>query len=177
MNPAWVIRTGRLMMRPVSYSDLADLRALKSDPLVFAVMLGGVRSTVAAADELAADIQFWGAHGVGMWAVRDARNEVFLGLVGLHARPDGRGMAIRFAMTTASQGRGYATEAAGAALRFAHDRGGIDRVVAVARASNIGSRQVLGGIGMVECDIWDRGGETMLMYESQHRTRQNLPAD
>ena len=162
-------------MRPVSYLDLPDLRALKSDPSVFAVMLGGVRGTVAVADELAADIQFWGKHGVGMWVVRDAGSEVFLGLVGLHARPDGRGMAIRFAMTTASQGRGHATEAAGAALRFAHDRAGLDRVVAVARASNIGSRQVLGGIGMVECDSWERDGEIMLMYES--RTRQDLPAD
>jgi RimJ/RimL family protein N-acetyltransferase len=175
MNPSWIIRTGRLLMRPVSHSDLADLRALKSDPLVFAVMLGGVRGTVAVADELAVDIQFWGAHSVGMWAVRDARSEAFLGLVGLHARPDGRGMAIRFAMTTASQGRGYATEAAGAALRFAHDRAGIGRVVAVARANNIGSRQVLGGIGMVECDIWERDGELMLMYESG--ARQDLPTD
>ena len=162
-------------MRPVAYSDLADLRALKSDPRVFAVMLGGVRGTAAVADELAADIQFWGAHGVGMWAVRDARCEAFLGLVGLHARPDGRGMAIRFAMTTASQGRGYATEAAGAALRFAHDRVGIGRVVAVARANNIGSRQVLGGIGMVECDTWERDGEVMLVYESG--ARQDLPTD
>jgi len=175
MNPSWIIHTGRLVMRPVSHADLSDLRALKSDPLVFAVMLGGVRGTAAVADELAADIQFWGAHGVGMWAVRDIRTELFLGLVGLHARPDGRGMAIRFAMTTASQGRGYATEAAGAALRYAHDRAGIDRVVAVARASNIASRQVLGGIGMVECDIWERDGELMLMYESQ--ARQVLPTD
>ena len=168
MNPSWVIRTGRLMMRPVAYGDLADLRALKADPQVFAVMLGGVRGSVQVAEELAEDIQVWGAHGVGMWAVRDLAG-VFVGLVGVHGRPDGRGMALRFAMTLAAQGRGYASEAAGAALRFAHDQAGLRRVVAVARFSNVASRQVLGGLGMTLCETWLRDGEATVMYESVRR--------
>ena len=156
-------------MRPVSWQDLPDLRALKADPQVFAVMLGGVRGTAQVADELAEDIQFWGQHGVGMWAVREATQETFFGLVGIHARPDGRGMALRFAMTQASQGRGYASEAAGAALRFAHDQGNLKRVVAVARASNLASRQVLGGIGMIEEESWLRDGELTLLYASESK--------
>jgi len=169
MNPSWVVRTGRLLMRPVSWEDLDDLRTLKSDPEVFAVMLGGVRTHAQVADELAEDVAFWGAHGVGMWAVRAIGSEVFLGYVGLHARPDGRGFALRFALTAASQGRGYASEAAAAALRFAHERAGLDRVVAVARASNFASRQVLGGIGMVECDAYMRDGYRVIVYESVRR--------
>jgi RimJ/RimL family protein N-acetyltransferase len=70
MNASWVVRTGRLILRPVSYADLADLVRLKTDPRVFAVMLGGVRSPAAVAEELAADITFWGSHGMGMWAMR-----------------------------------------------------------------------------------------------------------
>ncbi|MCX7381121.1 MAG: GNAT family N-acetyltransferase, partial [Alphaproteobacteria bacterium] len=152
MTPAWVLRTGRLVMRPVGYGDLADLVALKGDPLVYAVMLGGVRSTVECAEDLAEDIGFWGRHGVGMWAVREAASEAFVGYVGLHGRPDGRGEALRFAVVTAAQGRGYASEAAGAALRFAHERAGMRRVIAVARETNIGSRQILGAIGMRHCE-------------------------
>ena len=170
-NPAWILRTGRLLLRPVAWSDLPDLRALKADPLVFAIMLGGVRGPVQVDRELAEDIQFWGAHGVGMWAVRDLAHAGFVGLVGIHARPDGRGMALRFAMSRAVQGRGYASEAAGAALRFAHDRAGLEHVVAVARGSNIASRQVLGSIGMRECEIWERDGEMVLMYESRRPVR------
>ncbi len=166
MNPSWVVRTGRLIMRPVSWLDLEDLRALKSDPEVFAIMLGGVRTPAQVGDELAEDIAFWGAHGAGMWAVREIGSETFIGYVGLHERPDGRGAALRFALVPAAQGRGYASEAAAAALRFAHEHAGLRRVVAVARESNFGSRMVLGNIGMVECDAYDRDGYRVIVYES-----------
>jgi len=101
-----------------------------------------------------------------MWTVRSAETEQFLGLVGMHGRPDGRGVALRFALDAAAQGRGYASEAAGAALRYAHERAGLERVIAVARASNIGSRQVLGAIGMTQCESWLRDGEEVLVFES-----------
>jgi len=166
MNDARVLRTGRLVLRPVGYADLANLVRLKADPLVFAVMLGGVRTPEQTARELAEDISFWGAQGVGMWSVREDATGAFLGLVGLHGRPDGRGVALRFALHAVAQGRGYASEAAGAALRFAHDRTGLERVIAVARASNIGSRQVLGAIGMVQVESYERDGYQVLVYES-----------
>ena len=56
---AWSLVTGRLRMAPVGYWDLPDLVALKADPRAFAQMLGGVRSPVQAAEELAQDIQDW----------------------------------------------------------------------------------------------------------------------
>jgi RimJ/RimL family protein N-acetyltransferase len=169
MNPFWCLQTGRLAMRPVWGGDLADLRALKADPRAFAVMLGGVRSWQRTAEELADDIVFWGRHGVGMWTVRDRMTDAFRGIAGIMQRPDGRGLALRFALQPAWQGHGYASEAAAAALRFAHERAGIDRIVAVARETNLASRQVLGGIGMVVCDSFMRDGERMLEYESVRR--------
>ncbi len=153
-------------MRPVGHADLADLQRLKADPQVFAVMLGGVRTPERTAEELADDIAFWGAYGVGMWAVREAASEAFLGTTGMHLRPDGRGIALRVAFVAGVHGRGYASEAAGAALRFAHERAGFARVVAVTRQSNIASRTVLGAIGMVECEGYERDGDRVLVYES-----------
>ena len=169
MNPSWVVRTGRLIMRPVGWHDLADLQRLKADPEVFAIMLGGVRSPAQVAEELAEDIAFWGAYGVGMWAVRERNGERFAAYVGLHERPDGRGIALRFALVAALQGRGYASEAAAAALRFGHERAGLTRIVAIARESNFASRMVLGNIGMVECDAYERDGYRVLVYESERR--------
>ena len=165
MAPSWSIRTGRLALTPVGWRDIDDLYGLKSDPLVYASMLGGVRTPVQVTDELAEDTQFWARHGVGMWLVRDLRGAM-VGLTGLHERVDGRGIALRFALRAETRGRGMAREAAGAALRFAHDRAHIPRVVAVARENNFGSRTVLGAIGMRECETFTRGGETMLMFES-----------
>jgi RimJ/RimL family protein N-acetyltransferase len=158
-----VLRTGRLVMSPVAASDLADLIRLKGDPGVFAQMLGGVRGPAQVAAELAEDLGFWARTGAGMWMVREAG--VAVGLTGLHQRPDGRGVGLRFAFTPSSRGRGLAREAAGAALRFAHDRAGLPHVVAVAREDNVASRLVLGGIGMREAGRFDRDGDPMLIYE------------
>jgi RimJ/RimL family protein N-acetyltransferase len=166
MNASWVVRTGRLILRPVSYADLDDLTRLKTDPRVFAVMLGGVRSPAQVTDELAEDIRYWGQHGMGIWTIRKSETDAFLGMTGLHLRPDGRGVALRFALVPGAQGNGYASEAAAAALRFGHDRAGLTRIVALARESNVVSRMVLGGIGMVECDSYDRDGHRILVYES-----------
>ena len=128
MNPFWIVRTGRLVMRPVSGADLPALQALKADPRVFAVMLGGVRSRCRTVEELAEEIVFWGRCGVGIWAVRHRVSGVFLGITGFMDRPDGLGIGLRFAFVAGAHGQGYASEAAGAALRFAHERAGIARV-------------------------------------------------
>ncbi len=164
MNPAWRVRTARLVLQPVAWSDLSDLQAIKGNPSVFAIMLGGVRGPVQVAEELALDIAFWGAQGVGMWSIREG--EAFRGLVGIMPRPDGRGMSLRFALSPGAQGRGLGREAAGAALRFAHDHAGLPRVVGVAREDNIASRIVLGGIGMRESDSFTRDGYRLIVYES-----------
>jgi RimJ/RimL family protein N-acetyltransferase len=148
----------------VSARDLPALMALKADPLVYALMLGGVRSHRETVHELAEDIAYWGANGVGIFAIYEG--SAFQGITGIHDRPDGRGKALRFAVWPDARGRGIAREAAFAALRFAHDKAGLARVIAVARSENFGSRMVLGSIGMSECDAFLRDGHIMLVYES-----------
>jgi RimJ/RimL family protein N-acetyltransferase len=174
MNPAWIVRTARLVLTPVGGADLPDLRAIKSDPRVFAVMLGGVRSPVQSAEELAEDVVFWGAHGFGMWAIREpgadrrpaGAGTSFVGITGLEERRDGRGIALRFALWPEAQGHGLAREAAGAALRYGHEQARLRRIIAVAREENLASRMVLGGIGMTVCGGFIQQGHRMAMYES-----------
>ncbi len=164
MSPRWILRTARLTLTPVNGADLPDLIAIKADPRVFAVMLGGVRSIAETQEELAHDVRTWGAYGFGIWSLREG--ERFVGITGLETRPDGRGVALRFALWPEAQGRGLAREAGEAALRFGHDDAGLARIVAVARASNFASRTVLGGIGMTECGSFVQAGWDMVMYES-----------
>jgi RimJ/RimL family protein N-acetyltransferase len=167
MSPFWTVRTARLVLTPVSGGDLPDLIALKADPRVFAVMLGGVRTAARTVDELARDVACWGANGWGMWTVRARDDGGFVGLTGFMHRPDGRGVALRFALWPEAQGQGLAREAAGAALRYGHEQAGLARIVAVARASNFASRMVLGGVGMVEAAQFEQGGYPMVLYESR----------
>lgn len=166
-HPGWMVRTGRLSLVPVSWSDLPELEALKADPAVFAQMLGGVRTPAQTAMELADDMVFWGRHEVGMWTVRRAGEAGLLGITGIHERPDGRGFGLRFAFTPASRGHGYAREAAGAALRYAHHEGELARVVAVTREENVDSRTVLGAIGMRPGEYFVRDGHAMIMFASE----------
>jgi RimJ/RimL family protein N-acetyltransferase len=166
MNPAWILRTARLVLTPVGGADLADLRALSADPRVFAVMLGGVRNYAQTAEDLARHVVAWGKHGFGIWAIREAEQSRFVGITGLEQRADGRGVALRFALWPEAQGRGLAREAAWSALRFGHEKAGLTRVIAVARESNFGSRTVLGNIGMHEVETFEQRGETMILYES-----------
>ena len=174
MNPLWHIRTGRLHLSPVGWQDLPDLRTLKADPATYGRMLGGLRGPAQVADELAADASYWASHGVGMWMVRPIGDDgPALGITGIHDRPDGRNPALRFAFTPASRGHGLGREAAGAALRFAHDTGLI-RVLAIARDDNFASRTVLGAIGMRPCETFLRDGAPVTVYESVARPR---PAD
>lgn len=165
-NQFWCMQTGRLDLRPVAGGDLADLVAIKSDPRSFALLLNGVRNRQQATEELADDIVFWGRHGVGMWAVRERHGQAFVGVTGIMGRGDGRGLALRFALTANCWGRGYASEAASAALRFAHERAKLARVVAVARATNMASREVLAAIGMRRHEEFQQHGHRMLLFES-----------
>ena len=160
------MRTARLILTPLAWQDAAGLAVLKANPLVYGMMLGGVRSPVQAAEEFAAEIAFWSKHRIGMWTVRDLTGKL-VGTTGIHDRPDGRGLALRFAFDPASRGGGLAREAASAALNDAHDRAGLHVIVAVAREDNLASRTVLGSIGMRHVETFQRGRETMMAYESR----------
>src|SRR5580692_11123519 len=99
MNLFRTLRTARLVLTPVGGADFADLRAIKADPRVFAIMLGGVRNAAETAEDLARDVIAWGANGYGIWAVRNAADHRFVGIAGLEERTDGRVVALRFAVS------------------------------------------------------------------------------
>lgn len=151
----------------MAYADIDELVALKADPRAFGMLLGGVRDRARSVLEMAADIAFWGRYGVGMWAVREQDGGALIGTAGIMLRTDGRGMALRFALGPHWRGRGYAAEAASAALAFAHERGGLPVVIAVARETNTASRELLASIGMRLRESFPQMGWRMLLFESR----------
>jgi RimJ/RimL family protein N-acetyltransferase len=86
-------------------------------------------------------------------------------------REDGRGIALRFALWPQARGIGLASEAAGAALVYAHETAGLAKVVAIAREDNYASRMVIGAIGMTEVDRFMRDGALRLVYQSTRNGR------
>lgn len=110
-------------------------------------------------------MEFWLVRGYGTWSVFERATGDFLGICGLMERPDGRGVALRFALWPECRGKGYAREAAAAALEAGH-RAGLPRIIAVARETNAASRAVLSDIGMREADEFRHQGHRMLVFES-----------
>jgi RimJ/RimL family protein N-acetyltransferase len=163
--PARLVCTARLTLAPPGKENLSDLVRLKADPRVFELMLHGIRTEAATRAELEDDIAFWAQRGYGTWCVFHSESGDFLGISGLMERPDGRGVALRFALWPECRGRGYAREAAKAGLDFGH-RAGLARIIAVAWEGNDASRHVLADIGMTECDAFDYRGRRMIVYES-----------
>jgi RimJ/RimL family protein N-acetyltransferase len=159
------ITTPRLSLRPVAPENLPDLIALKADEDAFGLMLHGTRNARADAGGAGGRHEFWLVRGYGTWAVYERATGDFLGITGLMERPDGRGIALRFSLWPACRGRGYAREAARAALAFGFRRG-LPRIHAVAWEGNMASRQVLTDIGMAERDAFQHRGRRMLLFEA-----------
>ncbi|WP_246525829.1 GNAT family N-acetyltransferase [Neoroseomonas oryzicola] len=161
-----IVTTERLMMIPPGKENLPDLVRLKGDERVFGWMLHGVRSAERAAEELEDDIDFWEVRGYGTWCVFERESGAFLGICGFMERPDGRGVALRYALWPECRGKGYAREAARASLAFGH-RTGLKRIIAVARDENVASRAVLTDIGMTLAGEFRNQGHRMLLFESR----------
>jgi RimJ/RimL family protein N-acetyltransferase len=159
------LTTARLSLLPPGREHLLDLIRLKADERVFGFMLHGIRSAERTREELEDDIEFWLVRGYGTWSVFERATGDFLGICGLMERPDGRGVALRFALWPECRGKGYAREAAAASLEFGH-RAGLARIIAVARESNLASRAVLGDIGMRPAGGFIHQGHPMLVFES-----------
>jgi len=159
------LSTARLSLLPPGPEHLPDLIRLKADERVFGFMLHGVRSPERTREELEDDMEFWLVRGYGTWSVFERAGGEFLGICGLMERPDGRGVALRFALWPECRGKGYAREAASAAIEFGH-RAGLARIIAVARETNTASRRVLTDIGMRSCGEFQHQGHRMLVFES-----------
>lgn len=160
------VTTARLSLLPPGPEHLPDLIRLKGDEAVFGYMLHGTRSAQRTREELEDDMDFWQVRGYGTWSVFERGTGAFLGIAGLMERPDGRGVAVRFALWPECRGLGYAREAARAALDFGH-AAGLARIIGVARETNHASRAVLTDCSMRECDEFHHRGHRMVVFESR----------
>lgn len=89
-------------------------------------------------------------HGFCFWAMVDKKSTQLIGSCGLAYQLDG-GLPLEFGYTLARAywGRGLATEAAGAALRYVFEHLPVTEIAASVDSRNVASRRVLEKIGFV----------------------------
>ncbi len=107
----------------------------------------------------------WPALGFGSWTVTERTSGRLIGVGGLRVHSGNLGVAVRGAFVPEKQNMGYGPELGRAAITFAFDVVGIDRVVAVTRADNIAGQRSLEKFGMVrEKSYLSEDGRTLLLY-------------
>ncbi len=156
------IRTARLQLRPVAPGDLDFLVSVFTDPRVTRHRPDPRPDTPAeVAERLERDLAAWRDRGFGRWLAADGDGPV--GTVGLSPRPDQGGLNLAYHLHPAAWGRGYAQEMAAAAVDAAFTRLGAPRVVALVRAANPASAQVVTRLGFaLEGEIDLMGAPTRL---------------
>jgi ribosomal-protein-alanine N-acetyltransferase len=145
------LRTERLVLRAWRASDRAPFAAMGQDAHVMRYL--GPLLSRAASDALADRIEaHFSAHGFGLWAVEAPGVVEFAGFVGLstpsfaaHFMPC---VELGWRLAAAHWGRGYATEAARAALRFGFEQATLPELVAFTTRENLASRAVMERLGM-----------------------------
>jgi RimJ/RimL family protein N-acetyltransferase len=153
-----MIETTRLRLRTWRDEDVAPFADLNADQTAMRFMPG-----VLTADETAAMVEriraHFAANAFGLWAVEVLGAVSFIGYVGLQRvafeAPFTPAVEIGWRLAPAHWGKGYATEAAAAVLRFGFENLNLDQIVSFTVAANKPSWSVMERIGMTR----DLGGD------------------
>lgn len=150
--PSNVLRTERLRLDPVASEDVDALHALFTDPVVRRWLLDDrVVPRRWTAAEVERSRRSFAEHGWGLWCLRlpdgDPGPIGFTGFREFHEPPV---LELIWGLHPDHHGRGLATEAARAALRYGFERLGLDPIRTSIDAPNAPSLRVARRLGMRE---------------------------
>lgn len=97
--------------------------------------------------QLATILGHWLLRGFGLWAVEERATGILVGRVGLLEPGGWPGFELAYTLSPAVWGRGYAREAAGAALQFARRDLGRTDIISIIRPDNVASVRVATALG------------------------------
>ena len=169
--------TERLQLSPITLADADRLAVLHADARVMSLLQHGVLSR-AQSDALVADYEAeWPALGFGSWTACERTSGRLIGLGGLRIHDGDYGVALRLAFTPDAQGKGYGPELGRAALDFAFDVAGLDRVAAITRADNVAGQRALEKFGMRRVrEVRHANGRTVLLYAAVNPKKNRMPS-
>jgi RimJ/RimL family protein N-acetyltransferase len=157
------LETERLRLRPATLDDLDEWLAISRDAET--AWWGEPSSTLHdARANLEKQLSNQGRHGFSLWAVELKHDGTLIGATGLQHLAEEDEIEVGYRFLREHWGRGYATEAAAAAIRFGFDELGLDRIVAVTLPTNQGSRRVMEKCGLGFVGVVRVYGQTQVKY-------------
>jgi [ribosomal protein S5]-alanine N-acetyltransferase len=143
-----VVTTERLVLRPVTGPDQAELLAHWTTPEVRRFLFDGAVQTPAEITRAIEDsTRTFAAAGYGLWLIHESGATELAGTAGLRPLED-LGLELIYSLAPAAWGRGYATEAARAVVEYALGPLGLPAVLAEVDAGNAASVAVVERLGM-----------------------------
>jgi RimJ/RimL family protein N-acetyltransferase len=142
------LRTERLLLRPLEWADREAYAAMRYHPDVARWLMPADGDPIAAAEATIARFQSgWKTRGYAPWGV--FADERLIGQCGLNFVPEFDETEVLWALHPEAWGKGYATEAARAALTFGFDTIGLGSIFAVTKPDNLASQAVMKRLGMI----------------------------
>ena len=147
------IDTGRLILRRWTQEDHAPFAEICGDPQVMQFIgNGSTRTAEQARRSIASFEREWEERGYGLFAVEEKQTGSLVGFTGL-SWPDFLpevlpSVEIGWRLSKLSWGRGYASEAATAALSFGVTELGLRDIVSVYQIGNEASMRIMQKLGM-----------------------------
>ena len=169
--PRSIARTARLHLRELVHDDAAFILELLNDPAWLRFI--GDRH-VHSLDDARGYIDkirngSYAKHGFGLWAVEEQATGETAGMCGLLRRDTPEHPDLGFAFLERHRGKGYAREAAAAALEIARNEFGFTKLLAVTNTDNVASQKALESVGFrYERRIdWPESGEELSLFAKE----------
>jgi [ribosomal protein S5]-alanine N-acetyltransferase len=144
-----VIETSRLLLRAFTISDAQLIFDLNNDPEVVRYTYDPITDPDHAKHILETVIlPQYALYKHGRWAVHIKQSLEFIGWCGLKYRPEQNEVDLGYRFKQSSWGKGYATEAAFASIKYGFEKLNQPRIIGRAVPGNAGSLRVLEKCGM-----------------------------
>ena len=162
-----VIETARLILRPLRESDTGAYADMMADPEV-ARFLTADQKPLSKSDswrQVAMLLGHWELRGFGMWAVAERkRPDFFVGRLGPYQPAGWPDLEVGWGLARSVWGRGYATEGAAAAMRYAFEVLDPPRVISLIDPLNVRSAAVARRLGELPVSKWVYHGRELDVY-------------
>jgi RimJ/RimL family protein N-acetyltransferase len=171
--PAPRIETDRLLLSAHRLEDLPDCAAMWADPEVTRYIGGRPNTAEEAWQRVLRQVGHWELMGFGYWVVREKSSGRFVGEVGFadlkrDLEPSlGDSPEMGWVLAPWCHGRGYATEAVRACLRWGDTTWGRRRVVCIIDPRNLASLRVAERAGFKEFARSTYHGDPTVILERQ----------
>jgi len=146
-----ILTTERLVLRPFTQSDLAALAPLHAEESFWWYPLRRGMTTDETAGFLERVIARYDEDGFGLEAVIERSTGDLIGWAGLavpHFLPEVLpSVEVGWRLAPSARGRGLATEAGAAAVRYGFTDGGLSRIVSIYEPENVASGRVMERLG------------------------------